>query len=188
VLFSFAVGQQRTARTSTGFYYPLNSPIASDRNWLACGASYYANTRHIGSDLIFGVGTRVYAVAAGTVIYKSGPNQSSGWGIGNYALVIRHSAKTGDFLAVYGHIHTSLTAGSKVIADQEIGTVGRYYELDSKGKTVESTPHLHFGVFPSVANFPLSGWGRITDTGCKKPSLTNGFVAPISWITTKTPK
>lgn len=184
---SVAGQQQRPARTPTGFYYPVNFTIHNDGNWLACGSSYYADTRHIGADLIYGKGTPVYTIAPGAVLYRSGPNQSSGWGVGNYALAIRHSAMSGDFIAVYGHIQTSLKAGDKVSWGQQIGTIGRYYEIINN-RTVERTPHLHFGIFPSANGFPTSGWGRITDVKCRKPGITNGFVAPISWIQKQTPR
>lgn len=175
--------------TPTGFYYPINATFNHNHNWLACGSSYRTNVRHIGSDLIYKKGTSVYAVADGTIIHRSGPEQSSGWGIGNYALAIRHSSSSGDFVAVYGHIQTSLKVGNKVKAGDVIGTIGRYYEKDSRERVIEMTQHLHFGVFPlrPGASFPTSGWGRISDMACKKPSVTNGFVAPITWINTQKP-
>jgi len=177
----------RPARTPTGFYYPINATFTNDANWLACGSSYYSNTRHIGADLIYGIGTPIYTIAPGKVLYKSGPKESSGWGIGNYALVIKHSSSTGDFLAVYGHIQTTLKLNDTVYWGQQIGTIGRYQETVG-GRVIDRTPHLHFGIFPSVSGFPGSGWGRITDNGCSRPNNTNGFVAPISWIRNKTPK
>lgn len=179
---------QRPARTPTGFYYPTNIVINNDLNWLACGSSYKSNTRHIGSDIICPIGTAVFTVGPGTVIGKSGPAQTSGWGIGNYALAILHSTKSGSFVAVYGHIQTSLNLQNKVEWGQQIGTIGRYYEIDDKTKKVnEMKPHLHFGVRPGSI-IPASGWGRISDTSCKNANSTNGFVAPISWIKNNTPK
>jgi murein DD-endopeptidase MepM/ murein hydrolase activator NlpD len=194
------------AKTPTGFYYPINVAQSTNGNWLACGSSYYTNTRHIGDDLFYdsknyqnNVGKPVYAVWAGTVILKSGPTECSGWGDGNYALAIRHSAKTGDFIALYGHIRTNLSVGSTVKAGDSIGTIGPYkehssYSKDSKGNCKVSgsyntlAAHLHFGIYPSSTGFPSSGWGRITDVGCKNSGSTNGFVAPITWINSKTPK
>src|SRR5947207_1876553 len=84
----------RPPLTPTGFYYPVSAKITDDRNWLACGSSYYKDTRHIGADILNPAGTGVYAIAKGKVLYRSGPDESSGWGIGNYALAVLHSSKT----------------------------------------------------------------------------------------------
>jgi len=185
-VFTSAVSQQQMpARTPTGFYYPINAIFTNDTNWLACGSSYYTNTRHNGADLIYDIGTPVYTIAPGKVLYKSGPAEKSGWGIGNYALVIKHSSLTGDFLALYGHIQTMLNINDVVDGGQQMGTIGPYQETVN-GQVIDRKPHLHFGIFPSTSNFPSSGWGRLTDAGCTRPNLTNGFVAPISYIRTKT--
>lgn len=173
-------------KTPTGFHYPLNSSFGDDTNWLACGRSYFSGLRHNGSDLIFSVGTAVYSIGSGKVTRKSGPEERSGWGIGNYALVIRHSSKSGDFLAVYGHIQTPLREGDSVTAGQQIGTISVYKETVNN-QIVSRTAHLHFGIFPSTRGFPLSGWGRVADSDCSRPNATNGFVAPISFIRTTSP-
>lgn len=163
--------------TGTGFYYPVDGSISGNANWSYCGSSYYTNVRHIGADLIRPIGTNVYAVTAGTVIARSGPAASSGWGSGLYALAVRHESSAGSFVAVYGHINTSLGINSVVSAGQIIGTVGDYDV---------SSDHLHFGIRPGTT-IPSSGWGRISDAGCTNASATNGFVAPLSYIRNNTP-
>jgi PKD repeat protein len=190
------------AKTSTGFYYPVNVEITDDANWNACGATYYTDTRHIGADLFYdsaphnndnNIGKPVYAISKGTVFRKSGPSECSGWGIDNYALAIQHSSTTGDFIAVYGHIRTNLNVGDQVSAGEQVGTIGDYQEHTSykrdkenkcqvSGDIVTRSAHLHFGVFPSTNKFPSSEWGRIKDNGCKHPDSTNGFVNPLEWI------
>lgn len=183
-----AIAQSNLPKTPTGFHYPVNSIISNDANWLACGYNYDVDTRHNGADLIYGIGTPVYTIGPGTVVFKSGPAEKSGWGIGNYAIVIRHSAKSGDFFAVYGHIQTSLSVGDTVEWQQQIATIGPYRETDKNtGLVKDKTPHLHFGIFPTTFGFPSNGWGRITDNGCVSPNATNGFVAPITFIRTKEP-
>jgi murein DD-endopeptidase MepM/ murein hydrolase activator NlpD len=182
--FTLAAVSPHPPFTGRLWNYPVDAVIRNDANWLACGSNYYSNTRHIGSDLIYGIGTKVYTIGSGRVTYKSGPAESSGWGIGNYALVIKHSASTGDFYGLYGHIQTSLRVGDLVTWGRQIGTIGRYQETVN-GQVIDRTPHLHFGIFPSTTGFPSSNWGRITDTGCRRSDRTNGFVAPITWINTK---
>lgn len=173
--------------TPTGFYFPLNLTYGDDTNWLTCGIWYYPGLRHNGSDLVARETTPVYAIAPGKLVSKSGPEEKSGWGIGNYALVIRHSSTNGNFLAIYGHIKTNLKIGDEVVSRQVIGTIGRYQEHDSRGKLIERVSHLHFGIFPSGYGFPSSGWGRVRDPNCTEPNNTNGFVAPISFISTRSP-
>jgi hypothetical protein len=127
----------------------------------------------------------VFAVGGGTVIARSGPAQSSGWGKGLYALAIQHQSAAGAFVAIYGHIVTSLAAGSSVTAGQQVGTIGNYYEVRSDGSIWDGADHLHFGVRPGTT---ISGpWGRISDAGCTSPGNVNGFVAPVSYLLTNTP-
>ncbi|MBI4414809.1 MAG: M23 family metallopeptidase [Candidatus Kerfeldbacteria bacterium] len=171
-------------RTSTGFYYPVGWTVSGNGNWYTCGADYYPNKRHLGTDIMCGVGTPIYAVAAGTIV-KRGDGADS-WGTGNCALVIEHTFRDpagricpmcpAHFCAVYGHIRSSLRVGQTVSAGQYLGTVGPY----SGGN------HLHFGVWPGpTSQFPSSGWGIASDPGCA--GVGTNFRAPITFITTKYP-
>jgi hypothetical protein len=194
--------------TATGFFYPLGLEITGDANWNACGADYFESTRHIGADLFYdsaihnndnNIGKPVYAISKGTLVVKSGPSECSGWGIGNFALAIQHSSTTGDFIAVYGHIHTDLNVGDQVSAGDRIGMIAPYEEHESYGRDtakvckfsgniITRKAHVHFGVFPSTDKFrSKSGWGRIQDTKCMHPDSTDGFVNPLDWIRTKIP-
>jgi hypothetical protein len=193
--------------TPSGFFYPINLAISGDANWSACGPDYFTDLRHIGADLFYdsephndsnNIGRPVIAISRGTVIAKSGPSECSGWGIDNFALAIRHSSTTGDFIAVYGHIRTSLNIGDGVDPGEQIGILGAYQEHASFGKDKSNVcktsgslltrkAHLHFGVFPSTNKFPSTSWGRVKDSNCSHPDSTNGFVNPLDWIRVKVP-
>jgi hypothetical protein len=195
------------SKTPTGFYYPINVVISGDANWSACGPDYFTDLRHIGADMFYdsaphddanNIGRPVVAIAKGTVIARSGPTECSGWGIDNFALAIRHSSTAGDFIAVYGHIRTSLNVGSVVGPGDQIGTIGPYQEHSSYGKDKANTckfsgslltrkAHLHFGVFPSTDKFPSTNWGRVKDPNCSHADATNGFVNSLEWIRLKVP-
>lgn len=165
------------AKTSTGFNFPLLKKLSDDTNWNKCGKAYFAGYRHIGADLGCDLGALVIAIASGHIIRASGPKKESGWGEGNYGLLIRHAADgIGEFVAVYGHIRPNVLKGD-VTAGQVIGTVGPWpYGV-----------HLHFGIHPGGRDIPAP-LGRIADSNCTNKSKTNGFVAPITFITTYKPK
>lgn len=173
-----SVASPLTVTTGTGFAWPLNRAESGDGNFAACGRAYYTDIRHNGTDLAAPVGTPAYAVAAGTVRAISGPKATSGWGDGNYAVMIEHTSSKGKFLAVYGHIRSlTVASGSRVDLGQALGNVGPY----------AGGNHLHFGVLPGTT-VPPSGWGRVSDPSCKNPLALNGFVSPIGYITTNSPR
>lgn len=160
--------------TGTGFAYPTGtSDLGSYAGWLASGCNgatqYSAGYYHIGKDIRASQGSSVYAVADGQVLQVS----TGGWGAGNVALVVRHSLMDGrQFTAVYGHVQTTLSVGSRVSSRQVIARIGPY-----------SPPHLHFGVHPG-RGAPAAPLGRMT---CSSWPNANGFVDPIGWITQQTP-
>ena len=85
-------------------------------------------TFHYGADLAAGTGTKVVAVADGTI-------RETGYGNinGNYVKM----SHTDGYVSHYTHLHTiHVSEGQKVMAGQKVGTVG---------STGYSTgPHLHF--------------------------------------------
>lgn len=166
-------------RTSTGFYLPTNlgSRPRGCGSWLgrdrAHGGCYIDGYYHIGLDIPGSVGTSVYAVADGVVIARS--DDAASWGRGNSALYVRHTLRNGTkFVALYGHITTSVRAGQNVLAGRIIGSVGRW----------PNGNHLHFGVRPGSAQ-PPAPTGMV-----KNPSWpwTNGFVDPWSYIWLNIPR
>jgi len=174
----FATTTLALTSVGTGFYYPIDVTIAGDENWLYCGAAqYFSGLRHLGADIMAPVDTPVYVVGDGTVVAISGPAASSGWGTGNYGVAVLHESTAGYFIAIYGHIRNlTVSNGSSVTAGQQLGTIGPY--------TYGS--HLHFGVRPG-STVPATNWGRISDPSCSNPGNTNGFVAPITYVTTNAP-
>ena len=163
-------------KTSTGFYYPTGaSNLTGNTGWLASGcngnSNYFRNEYHIGQDIGVSLNATVYAIADGDVIVRS---TSKTWGTGNLGILIKHRLADGSyFIALYGHIRSSLVVGSKVYAGQSFATIGPW----SEGY------HLHFGIIPSTT-YPSGNWGRMP---CSSWPSTNSFVDPISWIKTKTP-
>ena len=161
-------------KTPTGFYYPNGSTphVQMCGGWLARDAAHggcYTNGQyHIGADIEAPLGAPVYAVADGTVVFRS----TSGWGTGNVGIAIRHYAGDGTaFIAVYGHIRTSVVAGNIVRAGVSFATIGPW----SYGT------HVHFGVAPG-STYPSGNLGTLSNTNW---AWTNSFVDPLNWITTR---
>lgn len=161
--------------TATGLFYPaLGWPLDVCGKWLGRSypnGCYTSGYYHIGFDMMNNQGSPVYAISRGTVVRVS----TGGWGTGNVALLIRHTLEDGtDYVALYGHIVTSLVVGDRVSGGVEIGTVGYW----SNGN------HLDFGVLPTTY-IPASNLGMMPNTAWASP---NGFVDPLNWIDTRRPK
>jgi hypothetical protein len=161
--------------TATGLFYPaLGWPLNVCGKWLGQSSPhgcYLSGYYHIGFDMMNGAGSPVYAISRGTVVRVS----LNGWGSGNVALLIRHTLEDGtEYVALYGHIVTSLREGDRVSGGVEIGTVGYW----SGGN------HLHFGVLPNTA-IPASNLGMMPNSSWP---YTNGFVDPLNWIDTRRSK
>jgi hypothetical protein len=132
---------------------------------------------HNGIDIPAAVGTPVYAVRDGYVIYSK---EASGFGSLNPnsdggVVIVRHQTNTGAyFYAVYGHLYRSTSyngsgsPGQYVSRGQQLGTIRPFKNGTS------SLPHLHFGIYTG-SSFPSSGWGY--------SSLTN-WVNPEPYLNT----
>lgn len=166
-------------KTSTGFYWPTGtSNIGDYSGWLSDGCSwsrnysYYENEFHIGKDIAANVGSPVYAIADGQVLYKS----LNGWGLNNTALLIVHSLNDGSsFTAVYGHIRSDLKQGDRVEGGTPFATVGPWPDGS----------HLHFGIRPGTSL--KDPYGRMPCPTQGPVINYNDFVDPIEWITTRSP-
>ena len=102
------------------------------------------------------LGSPVYAISDGVVTRRS----TSGWCsdndliCGNVVLGIRHNLPDGtQFVALYGHIQTTLTENDSVVGGAPIGTVGPW----SNGT------HLHFGVHPGTT-LPADNLGLLPNS------------------------
>lgn len=155
-------------------------PFQGDANFGACGCEeYICDIRHLGADLAARIGTEVYPVSDGEVIYLSG-GPGTGWGEGNIALFVRHDSDTGPFVALYGHIRSVHTVGELVKAGAPLGVVGPYELLTEEG-WVRGVPHLHLGIHPGP-DMPQGPTGQLIDLDCAQPTETAGFVAPIRFL------
>jgi hypothetical protein len=178
--------------TPTGFYYPTGKPPVYDPpqkygydgactyydcpGWLAREDDYWSGYYHIGQDIEANVEDNVYAISDGLVRYIS----HGGWGTDNVGIFVKHKLNDGtEFLALYGHIRSSVKVGDDIDGGKSFATIGPF----------GNEPHLHFGIHSGTSLPPSSssekiGWGRM---GIKHWPNTNGFVDPLAWITTKIP-
>lgn len=132
--------------------YPLDN-IRITQGWGSDPAFYakYGQKGHNGIDFGAPVGTPVYAVEDGVVVYE-------GWGGGNswvgkeagIHVLVRHAG----LVSNYAHLsQTVVNAGQAVKKGQLIGRVG--------ATGVASGAHLHFEVFPERPDFKNGYAGRI---------------------------
>jgi murein DD-endopeptidase MepM/ murein hydrolase activator NlpD len=181
------IARQETV-ASNGFTYPIASMSSwtAGHNYGACGSYYQSNRCHIGDDISASAGTTVSAMAAGTIILRSGtenPNCSSGWGRDwykssnagtqtcNVALWVQHYDDDGQpFLALYGHLRsTTALSGGTVTSGQTLGQVA-YYWVSDASPPYQGGSHLHLGFFPGTTT-PPSPWGRVTCVGANQPAV-----------------
>lgn len=125
------------------------SPIAAGYGYSHCddfgvGRSYGFRRKHLGNDLMGGLGTPIVAVESGTV-EAMGWNQYGGWRVG-----IR--SRDGQRYWYYAHLRrghpfaAGITEGAEVEAGQVIGYVGMTGYSTTPDTNGMSAPHLHFGL------------------------------------------
>lgn len=116
---------------------------------------------HTGQDWFAAVGTPVYAIEAGTVVYV-GPMwlQGEGVGRGDYSIIIYHAAE-GGYYTTYGHNSVAfVTPGEVVERGQEIAEIG--------DEGYAPSPHLHL----EKVRAPFTGDWQQPFVGCE------GYVNP----------
>ncbi|MFW0793739.1 M23 family metallopeptidase [Gordonia sp. CPCC 205515] len=110
--------------------------VAPTKGTVTSGFGPRWNASHKGVDIANKIGTPVYAVTDGVVL-ESGPAS----GFGQWIRVRQDDGTTG----IFGHVDRSFVrAGQKVIAGQQIGTVG------NRGQS--TGPHLHYEVRDKKGN------------------------------------
>lgn len=133
---------------------------------------------HNGADFQASVGTNVYALRDGYVIYSKEASSfgsidpSSNGGV----IIIKHQDNNGNyFYAVYGHLNRNLATnetgrpGAFVSRGQLIGTIRTF----KYGTSL--CPHLHLSIYTGTS-FPTTGWGY-------SASLAN-WVDPVNYLNT----
>jgi hypothetical protein len=168
-------------QTSTGFYYPVNQKH-SDSRYLGFGSSNrnYGNKCHLANDYSVDEGTKVHAVANGTIVKVDSsvgsyggdtPSRSGG------AIVIKHFTSEGKvFYALYGHLKNfKVSKDDVVVGGEYIGDVRSYYS----GTT--SLPHLHFGINSNTPSYT----GYTPTSNCINYL---GFVNPENFLKSNSPK
>lgn len=160
-LFVRAVGQGGSAdsnvvklRIPAPRYAKPLATFPETGGYLGFGAEV-SGKRHNGGDYKSAVGTAVFAVTDGVVVYSGSYegfgslNPSSKGGV----MVVEHTNRSGArFFAVYGHATPLVKPGARVTKGQQIGTIHMF-----KNGGV-ALPHLHFGIYIGD-RFPTSGWG-----------------------------
>jgi len=161
-----------------GFFSPIKKTLLVDHksNFGAMSTDYpIQGVWHCGDDLFCPLGSDVFAISDGVVIY----NSVSGWDEQetdvewkreNYAPVLLHMTNNGiKFVAIYGHLKRpadpndptrpmsdvqirNYRLGEKIQAGSVIGQIGRWPK-----------PHLHFGIYCNLEDlndFPKANLGR----------------------------
>ena len=157
-----AVVLWQTNTYATGFSNPLNSMEV---------AQSFVGT-HIGTDLDATAETAIFAITDGQVCYYKADAAGYGGGSGSCAvdgevIFIRHRKADGNyFIAQYGHIQnvpqnyqvTTFTFnGPLVNQGEQIAEVGIYEP--HRDCTPGRDDHLHFGIWNSNNQIPMSNWG-----------------------------
>lgn len=128
-------------------YFPLAKGFwYNDYDDFGTSRSYGFKRRHLGHDIMGGVGTPIIATENGTIA-ELGWNRYGGWRIG---------IRTDDTKRYYYYAHLrkgrpyaeNLKKGDKVKAGQVIGYLGNtgYSNQEDKNLSSSCPPHLHFGL------------------------------------------
>jgi len=127
---------------SNGWHLPAAT------GWLTCPIGCYSD--HIGTDFGMRVGTDVYAVADGTVVYTQWSTASTGYGT---MVTIAHNINGVPHISIYGHL------SSISVREGDVVRGGQY--IAASGNTGASTgPHLHLEIVHSTNIFVGKGFRR----------------------------
>jgi murein DD-endopeptidase MepM/ murein hydrolase activator NlpD len=128
---------------------------------------------HDGVDLRAPLGTPIYAVETGKVVYaedaRVDPNAGRNWAIGGGKVV--NIDVGGNLRTQYAHLDSiNVESGQTVKKGQLIGTVGK------TGFTI-GNPHLHFGLWDTLSGKMIEPSGFLSGSGSTTP-LTKGNQNP----------
>ncbi|TLG74291.1 peptidoglycan DD-metalloendopeptidase family protein [Culicoidibacter larvae] len=132
----------------------FKSPIRAS---YTVSAEYGGYAGHIGTDLAVPVGTEVYPVIKGTVVYTAGGavegDNSANGGYGN-VIAVAHTVQGVQYVSVYGHLSSiNVSVGDTVTTNTIIGL---------SGNTGMSTgAHLHIELLKNATQFDLNKNVRI---------------------------
>ena len=162
-------------RNRLGWVYPLGDEAHITAHWLERGNAYIhdAEKVHLGTDFRAKPDDPVYAIGSGKVVMVYAAKD---------CVVVRHTAKRGEFVAVYGHVKPSVSEGDSVTAGQKIGTI----------LPLERGSHLHFGIAwgpdaPDSDSEGRWGWGMMNERHFDNEGIPNGLVDPMAWLETQAP-
>jgi len=121
--------------SANGWYLPAAT------GWLTCSIGCYYD--HIGNDFGMRVGTPVYAIANGTVVYTQRSTATTGYGT---MITIAHDIGGVPHISIYGHLSSlGVRAGDIVRGGQQIARSGNTGASDG--------PHLHLEIIRNTNVF-----------------------------------
>lgn len=179
----FAQNSVTFTQTATSFFYPLGKSTwnKTGGTWLGRDAgndtdgspAYSSGFYHLGVDMPGNVGDNVFAISNGRIVAVS--DSADSWGTGNKAILVVHTLSNGvEFLAVYGHIVTSVKVGDRLAGGVSFATIGSYPPGGN---------HLHFSVISDINQRGNLGRAANSDWSNKFKHLD-----PVNYITTNNPK
>lgn len=140
---------EKTPVASTAFYNYVNNGWTISSPWRNKGSSGYAG--HLGVDYVKSAGTKIRAIAAGTVAGMSSTKLASN----GYTIVLKHEVSGKTFYSFYAHMDSKppFSVGDKVTAGQEIHPYG------SSGNVTGA--HVHIGVYTGSLNTDQYGYYKV---------------------------
>ena len=135
--FEWVYGLKAYSPIARGYYYHDYDDFGASR-------SYGYARRHLGHDLMGGVGTPIIAVESG-IVEAAGWNQYGGWRVGIRSL-------DGKRYYYYAHLRkdhpfaAGIEVGKQVTAGDVIGYLGRTGYSTTENVNNIDTYHLHFGM------------------------------------------
>ena len=198
--FSYETPVQALALNADGFDFFVDLPDGGTRSpsyasynanngglsssWSSCYSKYMSQLQHAGEDWFRSVGTPVYAVANGRVIYTH-PQASYPGNV----IIIEHTLGNGwtnpwggnTIYSVYAHVNAEITQWSDVTKGERIATVMDY---------PSSGDHVHFemrryGDMSSILVCPSSGTSSWPGPGYTDAGIhpdTYGYTNPSAWV------
>jgi hypothetical protein len=189
-LMTLATASAQT-KMQTGFYFPTDTVLTSNLNWMFAGSHYFSGEYHTGSDIKATYRDNVYAVGPGKVVFVY-TTISDVWQ--KFMWVQYELEGGGSFYAVYGHVNATKRVGDTVTGGDVIATIATW-----DGSSIPHNEHCHFGIRPEGIVTTVQDKGKATEWGWGRAGLPSnyngdpntldrhGFVAPYDYLMSHRP-